>query len=366
MIDKRNLASLPARLLDRIGLALPSRFPVHFIIERGNWSIKWDGTYIAQGVEALRPSTICVDDKPFLLAQRIVHFGSQFQWEAWHPFMPSSNRMICTFFHGKREDDVSMMRHVDNFLASLPKLEKVITAASLIEERLLSWGVPRGKLVRIPIGVDTKLFRPASPEQRASMRAKFGIKPEQFVLASYQKDGVGWGDGMEPKLIKGPDVLVDVAKKLAKEIPVFVMLTGPARGYVKKALSDAGIPFAHEFLSNYLDLPSHFHIADAYINPSREEGGPKGIIESMAAGVPLVSTKVGMASDVITHGENAMLHEVGDVDGLVQSLLKIAHREELRATLIKNGLESVKTYDWANVAKQHYDKVYLPMLEGRP
>lgn len=363
MIDKRNIASLPARLLDRVGLALPSRFPVHFIIERGNWSIKWDGTYVAQGVEAIRPGTIRIDTMPFLLAQKIVHFGSHFQWEAWHPYMPSSNRLICTFFHGKREDDPAMMRHVDNFLASVPKLEKVITAASLIEDRLLSWGVPREKLIRIPIGVDTKLFRPATPAERIEMRARYGIKPDHFVLASYQKDGVGWGDGMEPKMIKGPDVLVDVAKRLAKDIPVFVMLTGPARGYVKKALSDAGIPFAHEYLSNYLDLPSRFHIPDAYINPSREEGGPKGIIESMASGIPLVSTKVGMASDVITHGENAMLHEVGDVDGLTESLLQLAHSPELRASLISNALSRVKAYDWQNIARMHYDLVYRPMLE---
>lgn len=364
MFDKRSLASLPARLLDTVGLALPSRYPIHFVIERGNWSVKWDGTYIAQAVEALRPGTICTDDKPFLLAQKIVHFGSQFQWQAWHPHMPKSNRMICTFFHGKREDDKAMMRFVDDFLASLPKLERVITAASLIENRLLQWGVPREKLVRIPIGVDTKLFRPPLPQEREAMRARFGIKPEHFVIGSFQKDGVGWGDGMEPKLIKGPDVLVDVAKRLAKDIPVFVLLTGPARGYVKKALSEAGIPFAHEFLDNYLDLPTRFHALDAYINPSREEGGPKGITEGMASGVPVVSTKVGMAEDVITPGVDGALCEVGDVEGIAQAVLSLANDTSRRDSLVAKALERAKAYDWQIVGRMHYDLVYRPLLEG--
>jgi len=365
MLDKRYISGLPVRLLDSMGLRLPSRYPVHFVIERGNWSIKWDGTYIAQGVEAIRPNTICINERPFLLADKIVHFGSQFQWTAWHACLARSNRNICTFFHGKREDDPEMMRHVDAFLDSLPKLERVITAATLIENRLLSWGVSREKLVRIPIGVDTNLFRPASASARNEMRARYGIQPHHFVIGSFQKDGVGWGDGMEPKPIKGPDVLVAVAKALARDVPVFVMLTGPARGYVKKALDDAGIPFAHEYLSNYLELPSRFHLLDAYINPSREEGGPKGILEGMSSGVPVVSTKVGMATDVMTHGVDGLLHDVGDVQGLTDSLRELACSPTKRDDMIAKARARVAEYDWSKVAQMHHDLVYLPMIKER-
>ena len=45
--------------------------------------------------------------------------------------------------------------------------------------------------------------------------------------------GVGWGDGLEPKLIKGPDVLLQTVALLRQRIPeLFVLLSGPARGYV--------------------------------------------------------------------------------------------------------------------------------------
>ena len=36
-----------------------------------------------------------------------------------------------------------------------------------------------------------------------------GLPDDAFVVGSFQKDGVGWGDGLEPKLVKGPDVLVE-------------------------------------------------------------------------------------------------------------------------------------------------------------
>jgi glycosyltransferase involved in cell wall biosynthesis len=364
MIDKRNLAALPARLMDRMGITISTRCPIRFIIERGNWSIKWDGTYIANEIEKIHQGTIRVSDRPYLLTNKIVHFGSQYQWTAWHKSMARSNRMICTFFHGIRDDDPAMARHVDDFLSSLPRLERVITAAKMIEDRLLGWGVPPSLLLRIPIGVDTTLFRPASTQEREHARASRGIRPDQFVLGSFQKDGVGWGDGMEPKMIKGPDVLVSVAKKLAQEMPLVVMLTGPARGYVKQALEQAGIPYFHEYIDNYLDLPSRFHLLDAYINPSREEGGPKGILESMAAGVPVVSTKVGMAPEVITHGANGMLHDVGDVESLTASLVSLWQSADLRTALIEKARRRIADYDWQKVAQMHYDLVYRPMMEG--
>ena len=296
---KYPLSTVPARTLDALHIRLPSPYPVRFVIEKGNWSIKWDGQYVTQEVDKIKSGTVKVETNPFLLTNKIVHFGSQFQYVSWCRHMASSNRMICTFFHGKRSDDAAMARHVDEFLEAAPKLEKVITAATMIEQRLLEWGIPREKLVRIPIGIDCNLFRPCSQDERIAARKKYGIRDDQLVIGSFQKDGNGWGEGLEPKLIKGPDVLVDVVKQLAKHTPVFVSLTGPARGFVKKHLDEAGIPYAHEYLEDYLALPSRFAPLDVYLNPSREEGGPKGILEAMASGVHVVSTKVGMAPDVI-------------------------------------------------------------------
>lgn len=364
MLSKRNLAAAPARLLDALGIDLSPSPKARFIVERENWSTKWDGTYIAKEIEKLHPGVIRTDERPYLLNNKIIHFGSQFQWVSWYPHLARSNRMACTFFHGKKEGDEGLEGHVDAFLKSLPRLDKVVTAATLIEERLLSWGVPREKLVRIPIGVDTNHFCPASDRVRAELRAQAGIRPEQFVIGSFQKDGIGWGEGNQPKKIKGPDILVEVARRLSKNVPVLVMLTGPARGYVKDELSKAGIPFVHRYVSNYLDLPAQFHLLDAYINPSREEGGPKGIIESMASGIPVVSTRVGMAPDVIQHGVNGFLHEVGDVERLTESLEKLYNSAQDRQILIAKGLETVKAYDWSIVGRMHYDLVYKPLLEG--
>lgn len=360
---KYPLSTLPTRMLDGVHVRLPSKYPVHFVIEKGNWSIKWDGHYVTQEVNKIAPHTACIDTRPFLLADKIVHFGSQFQYVSWYKHMAKSNRMICTFFHGKRADDAGMARHVDEFLAGVPYLEKVITAATMIENRLLEWGVPREKLVRIPIGIDCNLFHPFTNDERLAARRTYGIRDDQLVIGSFQKDGNGWGEGFEPKLIKGPDLLVQVIEKLAKHQSVFVLLTGPARGYVKKHLDALNIPYVHEYLDDYLELPKRFAPLDVYINPSREEGGPKGILEAMASGVFVASTKVGMAPDVIQHDINGALTDVADVDAMVDAIIKAHENHEQRARIIQQARQDITAYDWSHVGRMHYDLVYKGMLK---
>lgn len=48
--------------------------------------------------------------------------------------------------------------------------------------------------------------------------------------------------------------------------------------------------------------------------PARK--GPKSVLESMACGIPLVTTRVGQAQDIVRHGENAWMVDVEDAEGL--------------------------------------------------
>ncbi len=358
---KYALSTVPIRTLDRLGLAPDVGPKVRFVVERGNWSIKWDGQYITEGVNRIAPGTIKAEVHPSFMAKKLLHFGSQFQWLAWSKHVAASNRSICTFFHGKREDDDDMSRHVDSFLASEHRLQKIVTAASVIERRLLSWGVAREKLIRIPIGVDCTLFQPVSELMRLKARQRYGIHPDQIVIGSFQKDGVGWGDGMEPKLIKGPDILLQTVEKVAKRHPVFVILTGPARGYVKAGLDRLGISYTHEFVRDYLDLPKFFSALDVYVNPSREEGGPKGILEAMASGVLVSSTRVGMAEDVIADGVTGLLVDSEDTDALSKAILTSLDTSRRKA-IVEAARNRIVDFDWSVIARLHYEQLYLPMF----
>lgn len=351
-------------LLRTTGFYRPAFPPVNFIVEKADWAIRWVGNYVTEGIEAEHPGTAAIATDPAPIADRVVHFGSQYMWLTWQPHLARSNRFVTSFFHGKREDGGDVARHIDQFLESEPRLSKIVTGASLIERRLVSWGVPAEKIARIPIGCDTTLFQPPTPEQRKQARATLGVPETAICVGSFQKDGVGWGDGMEPKLIKGPDVFAEAVQRLAKDFPIFVLLTGPARGYVKHALEQAGIPYRHDYLAEYRDIVAYYHALDLYLVTSREEGGPMALMESMACHVPVVSTRVGQAEDLIDDGRTGGLVDVDDVSGLCErsvSLLSATgadNKERVRLARAK----VVDEFDWRHVARAHYQHVYRPLL----
>jgi glycosyltransferase involved in cell wall biosynthesis len=358
--DLRNDAlALPARL----GLAPRPSHPVNFVVERQNWSIRWDGLQIAANINRERPGTVAVTDRPWRLNRTLAHFGSQFLWELWAPRLARSNRVVVTYFHGKPEDGPRFRRHLDAVLAGLDRIDRIVTAATLVEHRLLGWGVPRAKLVRIPIGVDTHRFRPPTGDERAAARRRFEIADDRLVIGSFQKDGVGWGDGMAPKHEKGPDLFVAAMARLARHHPVTALLTGPARGYVKAGLDAAGVPWRHVFFDDYFDLVTAYHALDLYLMTSREEGGPKSLMESAATGVPVVSTRVGMADDVIRDGITGRLAEPGDLDGLVTAAADLLADAERRDTMAAAAIECVDAWDWSHVAHRHLVEVYDPLME---
>jgi glycosyltransferase involved in cell wall biosynthesis len=356
-------ACLPWRLAAATGLYQSKGPPVRFVIENADWAIRWLGEHIRDEIEAIAPGTIAVTAEPRRFARSVVHFGSQYMWLTWGGHMSRTNRYVTSFFHGKREDGPEVSRHIDEFLDSVPRLARIVTGAGLIEQRLLEWGVPREKLVRIPIGVDTRLFRPPTAEQRHAARSKFGIAENAIVIGSFQKDGVGWGDGMEPKLIKGPDIFLKAVERMQREVPVVAMLTGPARGFVKQGLENLGIPFVHRYVQDHADLVECYHALDLYFVASREEGGPMGLMESMASGVPVVSTRVGMAPDLIldqTTGGLARPEDAEDIADKALGLLSLP--KGVLAGLRSRAREAVQVCDWSVVGRRHFEEVYRPLL----
>jgi len=344
--------------------ALPRKPPVGFVIERADWAIRWYGEFIAAAANSVRPKTAWITTNAAQAAAgSVVSFGSQYQWVDWAPHLVDACRKVTTFLHGKPEDGPTAAAHIDRFLASMGKVDRVVCSASLVRDRLVAWGAPAQKLSVIPIGCETDRFVPATAERRAAARARFGIPPGAVVIGSFQKDGEGWGDGMVPKRIKGPDVFVAATRALAGDLPVFVLLTGPARGYVKRELEAAAIPFAHHYAVDRDDLARCYDALDIYLICSREEGGPMALMESMASHVPVVSTRVGMSPDLIADGTSGMLVDVDDIGGLVAGVRTVLSLPDGGAEMKSAAREAVMVADWNVVGRRYLHEVWMPLLE---
>lgn len=340
---------------------------VYQISDQANWSLYWDGHYLTHylrqnhGVNAQHVGAIGqVRHQVLQFVDRYPYLHGKFK--EVHP----SNTVFLTWYHGDLNDpNPDIQQLFDQLPHALPHLEGIVTSCQTSQQVLIDMGIPAAKIHLIPIGIDLRHFAPPTPAQRAHIREKLGIPPDALCIGSFQKDGQGWGEGMEAKPVKGPDIFLAVIAELAKSYPnLLVFLTGPARGYVKQGLEAIGVKYIHQYLENYLDIAPCYHALDLYLITSRSEGGPKALMESWATGIPLVSTQMGMPADWIQHGQNGMLAAVEDSQGLAAAARELIENPALADRCRQGGLTAVPALDWAGIAAQHY-ALYEPFLKRR-
>jgi len=310
-------------------------YQLSYIVESADWSIKWDGKYITETLNKLNLIKARITTTGYGLKNQIVHFGSvnTFLKENGFHKPHRSNKTVLTWFHF-----ISGDKRNKNIIEAQKYLNFLHTSSNITKDHLIDLGIDPRKIVVIPLGVDLSLFKPVSFEEKQKMKEKLGIPLDKVIIGSFQKDGVGWGEGMEPKLIKGPDIFVKVVERLVKNYPIFVLLVGPARGYIKNELQKRNIPYKDiGYLKNFKEIAKYYQILDLYLITSRIEGGPKQILESWASGVPVVSTKVGMVPDITRDRENVLLAEVESVNQIAHKTKEIIEDEKLKEKLIRKG-----------------------------
>jgi glycosyltransferase involved in cell wall biosynthesis len=270
--------------------------------------------------------------------QQTVFYGSQF-FLLSNDWLRSTHHIGVAYFHGKPGTGV---REFDELYQRVrryhERITRIQTSNSEMRDCLLVTGIAPEKVHLIPIGINLSYFSVQTPESKHHARDHYGIPQTAVAVGSFQKDGVGWGEGREPKLIKGPDIFLQSVERLKRQVPeLFVVLSGPSRGYVKTGLEKLGIPYRHFQLDRYPEVGQLFHTLDLYMVTSRQEGGPKAILESMASGVPLITTRVGQAMDLVYHCENGFMVDAEDVDGLAAwAKWILSHPSELNP-ILRNG-----------------------------
>lgn len=329
---------------------------VYYLVEGVNWSIDHDGRSITANLHNI---SSMVTTRCYGIRNSIVHFGSinTFMVNGQLRLPHKSNKIVVTWFHVSPGE-----KRIELIPEAIKYVDLWHTPCNITRDKLIEFGVPKEKITVIPLGVNLSAFGVPIPRRKENIRSKFGISKEKVVVGSFQKDGNGWGKGLEPKLIKGPDIFCDVIERLAKRYELFVLLTGPARGYVKKRLEEAGVPYLHQFLNDPDEVAECYKALDIYIVASRVEGGPKSVLESLASGVPVVSTKVGMAPDIIQNGTSGFLCEIEDVDGIVKESVRIIEDITLREKMIAKGLDTIWQFDWSNIARRYEQLLYRPLL----
>ena len=155
---------------------------------------------------------------------------------------------------------------------------------------------------------------------------------------------------------KNYPLLLRTAARVHKQWPeteFFILGDGEQRDSLTEQITaqDAG-GYIH-LLGNVSNVPSHLWDADAFLMTSDYEGLPMTVLEAMAAGLPIISTKAGGIADVVVDGQNGFLVECGDEAGLVDAANKLCRSPELCRKCSDASIELSGQYSMERMAQQY-------------
>lgn len=200
----------------------------------------------------------------------------------------------------------------------------------------------KDKIKIITNGIDFDLLDKVQPVTRRDL----GIPEDAFVVGQI-------GRLSEQK---SPDVFVEMAEKIKKEIPnsFFVMVgDGNLEAEIRRLIKSKGLE--HSFLiTGWVDNPTgYLNCFDVATLLSRWEGFGLALVEYMYCGVPLVSTKVDAIPYVVDDGVDGLLVEPDNPYEAAKAVIRIHEDPTLFADLVNNGLTMAKEkYDIRRVVKQ--------------
>lgn len=157
-----------------------------------------------------------------------------------------------------------------------------------------------------PNSVDVAVLQ-AGQLDRAEARRRLGLDPEAFIF--------GTAGRLHP--VKDQATLLHAFAAVAERMPgarVAIMGAGRLDGQLKAQAASLGISERVVFLGRIAGGPNYFKAFDVFVLPSLKEPFGMVLIEAMAAGIPVVSSRGGGAGEVV--GETGLLFDPGDVTGL--------------------------------------------------
>jgi N-acetyl-alpha-D-glucosaminyl L-malate synthase BshA len=159
--------------------------------------------------------------------------------------------------------------------------------------------------------------------------------------------------------------VVDVFLKLRAHVPCRLLMVGdgPERGRVEQHCRDTDACNSITFIGSLPLIEEVLVGADLFFLPSETESFGLAALEALSCRVPVIATAVGGLPEVVIHGENGFLHEVGDVEGMAESALKLLTDEPMRKAFGESGRRrSVEVYGQEPIVAR-YRSIYERVVE---
>ncbi len=209
----------------------------------------------------------------------------------------------------------------------------------------------------IPNGIDLAKFQGVD---RQKSREQLGLKDEFVVITVARLEKVKGIEFLLRAVEIFPPPNGGVPPK-AGNFQLLIIGDGSQRGRLEGLAKKFGLKDKVRFLGQVQNemVPRYLASADCFVLPSLKEGFGIAILEAMAAGLPVVASRVGGILDIIKEGYNGLLAEPGNPEALAKAIEKIYSDRFLAESLAQNAKATITQYSWPAICSQVmkiYDK----------
>lgn len=262
------------------------------------------------------------------------------------------DRMVYTAHLGETEKRVvEPAFSPDVYLAK--RVARTVALNPEMRDAFVGRGVPEDRLVIVPNGVDVERFDGIAPATVERVREEYGVRGGPVVLF------VGT---VTPR--KGATDLVEAASTVCadhEDVQFLVVgrtdLEPDYLAEVRRAIADAGIE-DRVTLTGFVseeELLACYDLADLFVLPSFEEGSSVAVTEAMAAGLPVVGSRIDGIRQQVEHGTHGLLFEPGDTATLAQHIGRLVTEGDTRREMERAIATRADELSWEQVTDRMLD-----------
>lgn len=250
---------------------------------------------------------------------------------------------------------VKFHRRVWNFLL-WPLTDRLLVGSAQVWADVRRYdAVPASRLTLLPYGIRVEEFE--SPESRDEAKARLGVTG--FCLGTIGR--------LEEQ--KGHKYLLAALPRLRDEIPdLTLLLVGAGRlaETLQTQARELGVAELVWFLGTRRDLPRLYRAMDVFVFPSLWEGLPLALLKAMAAGLPVVATRIGGAQEVVQDRHNGLLVPPAQPEPLAEAILELYHHPERRQVWGEQARRTIEESFSVQAMLRELQNLYRTLAERRP
>ncbi len=228
-----------------------------------------------------------------------------------------------------------------------------------IPEFLTRAGVPAEKMIYIPaFYIDLNVFRPLAVEKKYDL--VFAARLEKNKGISLLLSAVKFSISNFSRFARQiEDPRFREAKSGQFPMKLLIIGSGPLKNelirYVEKNRLKDNVFFSG-WLETLNDVALAYNSAKIFINPSFNEGGPRVVLEAMACGLPVITTKVGLMLDIIKDGENGLFTGWKPRE-IAEKILYLLDSQEMQTKFSSASLEIVGQFEKKTAVRNYAENL---------